>query len=729
MFGWRNVCLWGCALLLTSRGEAFARSEFRLGVGAENSFAAAASEAGVEYVVVNEEGQILERRSVVAVPFDEAVEVDIRDWGTIGEGARANGMVDVSDGSLIPVWIDPTDNLIGSLADRRGFVTRTGEVHQLEIGSVQNVRDGDPNTAMVHEVLESPFEIGINNSFIENVVVNLGWDLPVNRVRFYPRPDFEGNFLPWYELGVVPSSAPIVDRPVGVTPYILGDLRRGKRWFQGQNRSGGSALNAKNDPMIEIIESTVENFDVTVDRRFPTRHVKFVTLRPLNPERTWEIAEFEVFGEGYVQQTVYRTDILDFGRPVAWSRIRWRGEQPEGTRVELRTRAGNTEQPFRYRRRVRTGQLVEVDRQEYNDVFNTRSVLDPFGRTAIELGSPRRDDVLQAGTFTKGYNVIEKQVDLENWSTWSSAYDFVAGLRDTTQAAPAWADVAEFLSKSPARYLQLEVVFHSTADTAPRIDQVELLFGDAVAEAVIGEISPTQTESFEPHTFTYVVRPILQEGNNGFDRLEIVTGTRADRLRSVKVDDVEVGEEFLRDVRGDRIVVGFDLLSGDEDTEKRIEVVFDAPVLRFSQEFSGFVFSSDDPDIRQQVQEGNSTLRFGDNTLSVRTPRGAPILGQPRAIPAVFSPNGDGVNDESMIRYQVRVLGSGVPHEVTFYDLAGRVVRRLVTEPAAAGVYERPWDGRDEAGARVLPGTYVYTVKVEADRGEQLRAGALSVVY
>ena len=53
----------------------------------------------------------------------------------------------------------------------------------------------------------------------------------------------------------------------------------------------------------------------------------------------------------------------------------------------------------------------------------------------------------------------------------------------------------------------------------------------------------------------------------------------------------------------------------------------------------------------------------------------------------------------------------------------------LCTEPAGGGGYERPWDGRDEAGQRVLPGTYVYTVKVEADQGEQLRAGTLSVVY
>ena len=107
-----------------------------------------------------------------------------------------------------------------------------------------------------------------------------------------------------------------------------------------------------------------------------------------------------------------------------------------------------------------------------------------------------------------------------------------------------------------------------------------------MADAVIGEISPTVTTDFQPHTFTYVVRPILREGNSGFDRLEIATATRVERLLSVKVDDAEVGEEFLRDIQDDRIVVGFDKLVGSEDTEKRIEVVFEVPVLRFGQKFT-----------------------------------------------------------------------------------------------------------------------------------------------
>lgn len=700
------------ALLLAFAADARATSEFSIGVGAANSFEDAANEQGVVYAVLDENGEIIELIDVVPVSYDEEADVTIRDYGTFGDGARANGMVDLSDGVMRPVWIDPSENLVQSVKTRDGFIASSDAANRnLEAPDVQLLGDGDLSTAIVKNVDTNPFDVGVNQSWVKNVIVSLGWDLPVNRVRFYPRPEFAENFLPWFELGVVPSSSIIRDRP---TTFL-----RGTRWF----RDIGFSLIAKNDPVVQIVDRDTENLEVVVDRSYPTRHVKFVTLRPINPLRTWEIAEFEIYGEGYVRDSVYRTDILDFGRPVVFSRIRWKGEQPEGTSVELRTRSGNTEQPFLYSRRLRNGQFGAVDRGEYNKIFNTQSVEDPFGGARTNFG------IVVTATFTEGYNVVAKQLDAENWSAWSPPYDFAAGLRDETQQASAWRDGTQFVSKSPARYLQFEVSFSPTSNTAPHIEQIEFVFGEAVAEVVVGEISPTITENFDPQTFTYVVRPVLQADHGGFDRLEIVTGAEAQGIRSVKVDDVEVGAEFLREIDSDRLTVGFDRLMGSGDTEKRIEVVFDVPVLRFGHEFTGFVYSSDEPGVRQQVEEGNATLRFGDNTLSVKTPRGVPIVGQPQAVPPVFSPNGDGVNDRVLIQYQIRVLGVGVPHELAVYDLAGRRVRQFTSEPGPAGVYERAWDGTDESGKRVLPGTYIYRIKLETGSGTQLGMGTISVVY
>ena len=68
---------------------------------------------------------------------------------------------------------------------------------------------------------------------------------------------------------------------------------------------------------------------------------------------------------------------MDFGREVAWSKIRWQGEVPEGTQLLLRTRTGNTPQPNIYRTIGPTGTLeastlddylTQLGRRRWNDV-------------------------------------------------------------------------------------------------------------------------------------------------------------------------------------------------------------------------------------------------------------------------------------------------------------------------------------------------------------------------
>ena len=81
--------------------------------------------------------------------------------------------------------------------------------------------------------------------------------------------------------------------------------------------------------------------------RFPTESIRYITAQAF-PLRDWEVAEFEVYGEGFVEETVLVTQILDFGQPINWGKIRWDADVPEGTRIEVRTRTGNTPDPSLY---------------------------------------------------------------------------------------------------------------------------------------------------------------------------------------------------------------------------------------------------------------------------------------------------------------------------------------------------------------------------------------------
>ena len=46
------------------------------------------------------------------------------------------------------------------------------------------------------------------------------------------------------------------------------------------------------------------------------------------------------------------------------------------------------------------------------------------------------------------------------------------------------------------------------------------------------------------------------------------------------------------------------------------------------------------------------------------------------------------------------------------YSVDGRLVRTLASGPVEAGLHEVAWDGTNEAGQRVVPGVYFYSLKV-----------------
>ena len=86
--------------------------------------------------------------------------------------------------------------------------------------------------------------------------------------------------------------------------------------------------------------------------------------------------------------------------------------------------------------------------------------------------------------------------------------------------------------------------------------------------------------------------------------------------------------------------------------------------------------------------------------------------GPPR-VPSGFSisqnvPNP--FNPSTTIEYTVPDGRGTIPVEISIYDLRGRRVRRLVDAERSPGTHRVHWDGRDDAGAAVPSGIYLYRI-------------------
>ena len=70
-----------------------------------------------------------------------------------------------------------------------------------------------------------------------------------------------------------------------------------------------------------------------------------------------------------------------------------------------------------------------------------------------------------------------------------------------------------------------------------------------------------------------------------------------------------------------------------------------------------------------------------------------------------------------------------VPVVLEMYDLGGRRVGVVFAEERGIGPVEVRWDGRLEDGRMVLPGTYVWVLRVRSDAFEEMHSGTLGVAY
>ena len=128
------------------------------------------------------------------------------------------------------------------------------------------------------------------------------------------------------------------------------------------------------------------------------------------------------------------------------------------------------------------------------------------------------------------------------------------------------------------------------------------------------------------------------------------------------------------------------------DTHALIEIQFESQIFREGLEYVSFVRSSDTEEGVFQRVDANSkdaTELVDSSTARVSL---VPLRGsliQDVALPPVFTPNGDGINDELLVGFSLLKVLEKRPLGVAFYDLGGRPAARSETRllPGTAGIW------------------------------------------
>ena len=447
----------------------------------------------------------------------------------------------------------------------------------------------------------------------------------------------------------------------------------------------------------QLVSRVQENVQDTIDVRFPSSLARSVGLMlyRISPKAV-TVAEVEIYGEGYINQAAYVGPFLDLGEPAIWGDVRWRGRKDPEAGVFIQSRSGKDLGPKVYWRF--TGRGNETSRFDVNG-----NLLDAAAYALLKPG--------EAAPIT---------YDTDNWSFWTAPYAFA-----DSSGTPV-------LSPAPSSVLQLRLDFLSTFRDGGEVEFIEFAATrPPLVEEVVGEIYPLEVPLGEIAQFTYAIRPTIRPQHSGFDQVEIATPFGLAGVDLVKISGNPV--EFEMSVEGPDSTLFTLQLPGHrkaEDSGGVIEVVFRAPVLRYSTTFDGWIRDTDRPlELAQRISPGNATNRLPSNALAVRTSFSERLLAGLQVEPRIATPNGDGVNETINFSFNLLQLTDEVPLRVEIFDLSGRPVRTLHQGLQRSGRFGYSWDGRDESESVVRPGLYIYRIAVEAGAGEDQRSGVVAVAY
>ena len=592
----------------------------------------------------------------------------------------------VVGGTLFSPKLDTTNTPGGAI----DFTSRPGWISPLLF---------DPEVNIARRLLEEGASIKAPNAVEEKRVVRAQLEGTVNgdhRVAFERKPT---RILPLNPFGIWV----ILDflNPVGVErirfyPRNTMEVIPGATYHNDFLRAyevwvNESQTSRQRSPDVLVVRQAA-NEEPVVDIDIEPRYARLVKLKSLT-EIPWEIDEIEVYATGYLQQAIYLSDLVDLGDRATLGQFRWR-ENVVGRQIRsdlaLKVRTGTDDSPLVFNKRV----------LDTLGVFHGDTEVVSGAEYAL-LGRRERDKVVD---------------DTENWSPWKTLENG-----------------ALITAPGQRRYIQFQAGFTGELFDTRQLNWLSFNYlQPPLADTLKAEVFPRLVRAEERATFRYAVLLRRTGPARGFDRLEIDANAQVENIRAFTVDGETV--RFAVDfVRREGFGLSFDLVEADSTL---LEFAFDVPIFRFGTTFSGRAYNSQVDMVPQRLDPGQA-LDFGPSDfdelsdLSVAIPRSqvGKLVGEIILDNRIFTPNGDGINDEFEIFYNLLQLTRSTPVALDIYDLAGRWIHQVFAEERIIGPALKHWDGRLADGRLAPQGHYIWVLRVKADAFEERHSGLMAVVY
>ena len=494
------------------------------------------------------------------------------------------------------------------------------------------------------------------------------------------------------------------------------------------------------NPLSTVIADVDNNFTPQVRIDFNRQYLRFFryrrTLSLLDEDAQAKsgnvafaligsISEFQLFAQGVPRQAIYKTKVTDLGAPVNFGRLFWQAtkfrmvdgapvETPDAAaQVKIEMRTGMDDDPAVYHEYMDTGLERVVSRDHYENGLRTRFVRIT---AASDLSERQPKPGVRASI---GY-------DSDNWTFWSAPF----------------VESGQPISLRNGTYLQFRVTMESDSfDDFVRLDSLWIETAPLLAANVRGEVAPlddpqpiggiTQVPLGQAIEFVCDLQADFEAVNApGFDLLRIRTGHHT-QLKSLQLGEGRtetLPDEVIQEPEGLLIRLPERITRANNPP---IRIVFGTEIFEFATTFQSEVLDSEREVLPQPVVGADVGEALSTNSLRVlgTTEQATAFIQNLTFSAAVFTPNGDRINDELHVAYSLFRLPEPVPVVLEVYSLDGRRVALVEAGLQNAGPQSLRWDGRDETGQWLPPGLYLTALNLRSEFAADPQLRPLGIAY